>query len=199
MSGTTSKPTKAATLARVQALIAGTQKHFPSGSFTLGNVPFTTTSLVQLLQSLADAIAAVNTAQAGAKAAVAAMRATHTNVNPVIAEFTKWLRATFGTATSTLAEFGLEPPKARTPMTAEAKTAAVAKRAATRAARGTTSKKQKLAVKGNVTGIIVTPVISPAPASPAEQPAATPSPAQPATTATSSGTPAAPAAAPGTK
>jgi hypothetical protein len=189
MSGTTSKPTKAAALARVQALIAGTQKHFPSGSFTLGNVAFTTTSLVQLFQTLADAITSVNTAQAGAKTAVAAMRATRTNVNPVVAEFTKWLRASFGTATSTLADFGLEPPKARTPMTAEAKTAAVAKRAATRAARGTTSKKQKLAVKGNVTGIIVTPVISPAPASPAEQPAPT----------TPSGTPAAPAAAPGTK
>jgi hypothetical protein len=188
MSGTTSKPSKVATLARVQAIIAGTQKHFPSGSFTLGNVAFTTASLVQLFQTLADAIAAVNTAQAGAKSAVAAMRAVHSNVNPVLAEFTKWLRASFGTATSTLADFGLEPPKARTPMTAEAKTAAVAKRAATRAARGTTSKKQKLAVKGNVTGIIVTPVTSPA-ASPAPQPAPT----------TTSGTPAAPAAAPATK
>ena len=198
MSGTTSKPSKAATLARVQALIAGTQKHFPSGSFTLGNVAFTTASLVQLLQSLADAIAAANTAQAGARSAVAAMRAAHATVDPVLAEFTKWLRASFGTATSTLADFGLEPPKARTPLTAEAKTAAVAKRAATRAARGTTSKKQKLAVKGNVTGIIVTPVTSPAPASPAEPAATTPSPTAPPAT-TTSGTTAAPAAAPATK
>jgi hypothetical protein len=174
MSGTTSKPTKAATLARVQALIAGMQKHFPSASFTLGNTAFTTASLVQLLQPLVDAIAAVDTAQASAKTAVAAMRAVRATVNPVISELTKWVRASFGTAASTLADFGLQPHKARTPMTAEAKTAAVAKRAATRKARGTAGKKQKLAVKGDVTGVVVTPVTAPsgtAPASPVAQPA----------------------------
>jgi len=188
MSGTTSKPTKAATLARVQALIAGTQKRFPASTFTLGNASFTTASLVQLFQSLADAIAAVNTAQTGARDAVAAMRTVRTNVNPVMAEFTKWLRASFGTAAPALADFGLEPPKARTPMTVEAKAAAVAKRDATRQARGTTSKKQKLAVKGDVTGVVVTPVTAPGPAAPAPQPA----------TGTS-GTPAAPAAGGATK
>jgi hypothetical protein len=190
MSGTTSKLTKATTLARVQALIAGTQKHFPSASFTLGNTAFTTASLVQLLQSLADAIAAVNSAQAGARTAVAAMRAVRANVNPVITEFTKWLHASFGTAASTLADFGLQPPKAKTPITAEAKTAAVAKRAATRQARGTAGKKQKLAVKGNVTGVVVTPVTTadgPPGHVPASPPVAPPAPAAPAS-------PAAPAA-----
>jgi hypothetical protein len=34
-------------LALVQGLISGTQKHFPSGSFTLGNVTYTTATLVQ--------------------------------------------------------------------------------------------------------------------------------------------------------
>jgi hypothetical protein len=158
-------------LARVQALIAGVQKHFPTGTFTLGNVAYTTASLVQLLQSLANAIAATNAAQTGAKEAVAAMRVAEKRVNPVILDFTHFLRTSFGTASSTLADFGLEPKKAPAPLTVEAKTAAVAKREATRAARGTTSKKQKLAVKGNVTGVVVTPVTSPAPASPVAQPA----------------------------
>ena len=49
MSRTTSN-TKAAALAHVQALIAGTQKHFPNGSFTLGNTTYTSASLVQVLQ-----------------------------------------------------------------------------------------------------------------------------------------------------
>jgi hypothetical protein len=159
-------------LARVQALIAGTQKHFPSGSFTLGNVAYTTASLVQLFQSLGNAIAATNAAQTSAKDAVAAMRVAEKQVNPVILGFTEFLRTSFGTAAATLADFGLEPKKAPAPLTAQAKTAAVAKRLATRQARGTTSKKQKLAVKGDVTGVVVTPVTSaPAPASPVAQPA----------------------------
>jgi hypothetical protein len=144
MSGTTSKPSKAAALAGVQAIIAGAQRHFPNGSFTLGNVPFTTASLVQLFQTLADAIAAANAAQAAAKDAVAALRAARAKVNPVLLDFKRVLLATFGTATQTLADFGLEPPKARKPLSSEANVAAAAKRLATRKARGTTSKKQKV-------------------------------------------------------
>jgi hypothetical protein len=45
MSITKSK-TRAAALSHVQALAAGTQKHFPAGSFTLGNAQYTTASLV---------------------------------------------------------------------------------------------------------------------------------------------------------
>jgi hypothetical protein len=174
MSGTTvSRAPKAAALARVQALIAGTQKHFPNGSFTIGNTVFTTASLVQLFQSLADAISAVNSAEASAKDAVAKLRGVRANVTPVILEFTRLLRVTFGTATQSLADFGLEPAKARKPLTSEANAAAAAKRVATRKARGTTSKKQKLAVKGDVTGVVVTPVTSAPASSPAAQPATT--------------------------
>jgi hypothetical protein len=57
MSGTTSK-TKAAALAHVLALIAGTTKHFPNGSFTIGSTTYTAASLIQVLQGLADAMLA---------------------------------------------------------------------------------------------------------------------------------------------
>src|SRR5271165_5718576 len=63
MSGTTSRVSRAAALAHVQAIIAGLQKHLSGQSFMIGNVAFTTASLVLLLQSLADAIAGVITAQ----------------------------------------------------------------------------------------------------------------------------------------
>jgi hypothetical protein len=170
MSGTTSKPTKADTLARVQAFIAGTQKHFPNGSFTIGNATFTTPSLVQLFQSLDDAITGANAAKASAKDAVATMRAVRAKVSPVVQDFKRLLLVTFGSATQTLADFGLEPAKARKPLTSEENAAAAAKRIATRKARGTTSKKKKLAVKGDVTGVIVTPITSHTPSSPAAQP-----------------------------
>jgi hypothetical protein len=170
--------TKAAALARVQALIAGTQKHFPSGQFTLGNTVYTTASLVQLLQGLAAAMTAVNTAEASVKDALKALQGLSAIDTPVIQVYVRYVRAAFDSAAQTLADFGLEPPKARTPLTAEQKAAAVAKLRATRKARGTTSKKQKLAVTGNVTGVVVTPVTAPAaepPAQPVSQTTSAPS------------------------
>jgi len=148
----------------MRALIAGTLKHFPNGSFTLGNTAYTTSSLVALFQSVIDAIGAANAAKASAKDAVAAMRAVKAKVSPVALDYTRFLLATFRTATQDLADFGLEI-KSRKPRTSEQNAAAAAKAKSTRTARGTMSKKKKLAIKGNVTGVVMTPV--PPPASPA--------------------------------
>jgi hypothetical protein len=171
MSTITSSKSKATALANVQALIAGTQKHFPNGQFTLGNTAYTTVSLVQTLQSLADALTAMAAAHASVKDGIAALRTTETKVGPVIRAYTSFLRATFSNATAQLGDFGLQAPKVRTPLPTEKRVTATAKLKATRTARGTTSKKQKLAVKGNVTGVTVTPITTPAPSSPAATPA----------------------------
>jgi hypothetical protein len=165
---TTSK-SKAAALAAVQALIAGTQKHFPSGSFTLGNTSYTTASLVTLLQSVADAITSLTGAQLAAKHALTTQQGVLAQADPVIQIYERFLQATFANTVPILADFGLEPRKEPAPKTTEEKAAAAAKAAATRKARGTTSKKQKLTVKGNVTGIIVTPITAPT-AAPAASP-----------------------------
>jgi hypothetical protein len=186
---TSLKLTKAAALAQVQALIAGTTKHFPTGSFTIGNTTYTSASLVTVLQGLANAMSARDAAEKGAKDASTAAETAHTQVGPIVTAYKRIVVAAFASATQTLADFGLTPPKARTPLTTEQLAARKAKAAATRAARGTTSKKQKLAVKGNVTGVTVTPVTAPtvapqtaAPGSPVTPPSP-PSPAQPVTTA----------------
>jgi hypothetical protein len=157
----------------MQALIFGLQKHSPSGQFTLDGIPYTTAALVQLFQSLANAITAVTAGQAQATELVASMRAVEAKVGPVFLALKTNLLGTYGTSTSTLADFGLQPKKARTPMTAEQKAASAAKAKATRAARGTTSKKQKLTVTGNVTGITVTPVTTVTAPAPAAQSAQT--------------------------
>jgi hypothetical protein len=65
----------------------------------------------------------------------------------------------------------LQAPWAHQPLPTDKRVAATAKLRATRTARGTTSKKQKLAIKGDVTGVIVTPITAPAPASPPATPA----------------------------
>jgi hypothetical protein len=171
MSSTTSTQTKATALAHVQALIAGTEKYFPNGSFTFGNTAYTTASLVGVLKGLADALTALNAAHTSVKDAIAALSTEETKVAPLRRDYTSFLRATFSGAPAQLADFGLQAPKARTPMSSEKRAAATAKARATRKARGTTSKKQKLAVKGDVTGVIVTPIThagpSPEPAGPA--------------------------------
>jgi hypothetical protein len=172
MSIITSK-TRAAALTHVQALVAGTQKHFPAASFTLGNAQYTTASLVQLLQGLADAMSTLSAAHTSAKDALAALQGEEAKVGPVIQAYRRFILAAFSNVTQTLADFDLEPPKARAPRTGEQAVAAAAKARATRAARGTTSRKQKLAIKGDVTGITVTPLTTPA-ATPPAQPASNP-------------------------
>jgi hypothetical protein len=123
------------------------------------------------VRRLADAITALNAAHASVKDGVAALRATETKVGPVIRAYTSFLRATFSTATAQLGDFGLQAPKAHQPLPTAKRVAATAKLRATRTARGTTSKKQKLAIKGDVTGVTVTPITTPAPASPPAAPA----------------------------
>jgi hypothetical protein len=184
MSTITSKQSKATALAQVQALMAGTEKHFPNGSFTLGNNTYTAASLLQALKSLEDALTALNAAHSSTKDAVNTLRATETKVAPLLRDYRSFLRATFSTASAQLADFGLAPPKARKPLASDKRVAATAKMRATRTARGTTSKKQKLAVKGDVTGVIVTPVTStgpsPSPTAAPAVPAPAPTPAAPA-------------------
>jgi hypothetical protein len=167
MSSTTSN-TKASALARVLALIAGMQKHLPNGSFTLGGVAFTEASLTQELQSLADAMAKRDAADTGAKDARKAVKDTTAKVGPLMRDFKRIVLAAFESNAQTLADFGLLPPKVRKPLPAEKRAAATAKVRATRKARGTTSKKQKLGVRGNVTGVEVIPITQPASPSPAQ-------------------------------
>jgi hypothetical protein len=174
MSTNSPKPSKASALASVRALVAGTQKHTPNGSLTFGNATYTAASLVQMLQSLADAMTAHDAAQVKAKDALLAQRDVTAKVGPVLQAYRRYLVATYGTAMETLADYGLTPPKARTPLTSEQKAASVAKLRATRIARGTTSKKQKAQIHGVVTAPGQPPA-TPAPA-PASPPASAPKP-----------------------
>jgi hypothetical protein len=181
MSSTTSSTSKAATLAQLQAVIDGLQSQLPNAQFTLGNTTFTTATLVQALQSLVAAIRAANAAQASAEVAVAAMHEAAAKFGPVFLAIKRTLVTMYGNATDKLALFGLKPRKAPAPLTADQLAARKAKANATRAARGTTSAKQKKSIKGNVTGVNLTPVTAPTDAPPT---AAPPAPAAPAASPT---------------
>lgn len=147
--------------ARVTQLILGTNKHYPNGAdrIQVGGATFTVTALTQLMQDFVDQRHAVEGSKAALKAKVETERTQAPSQLAVIRAFQTVIKGTFGNSADALADFGLAPPKAPTPPSAEKKAVAVAKRAATRAARGTVGKNKKKAIKGAVTAtLVVTPL-----------------------------------------
>jgi hypothetical protein len=161
------KNTKAAA---VGGLIAGAKKHYPKGTeeITLGGVSMTVDGITTQLQKIAVNRAAVVEAQAIAQAKVDAEDAEATALDALLSEFLAFVKVTYRGKADALSDFGIKPPKARTPLTVEQKTVAAAKRKATRAARGTQGRKAKQAVHGNVSvKVTVTPDTTTTPATPA--------------------------------
>jgi hypothetical protein len=161
MSGTT--VTRATLEQRIRGLIAGTQKHSPNGSLTFDGATYTAAALVQLLQGLRDTLGATDTAKASWQDALKDESEERAKLVSVIQAYRAWLLATYGNAPSTLADYGMTPRKARTPLTAEQKVAAAAKAKATREARHTMGSKQKKGVKGTMPAAVPTtpPAASP--------------------------------------
>jgi hypothetical protein len=169
---------------RAGQLIAGFRKRFPNGSqaLTLGGAlgSVTVDAAVKELQELVDNRTAAATAQTTARDKVQAERVALPNLVAFMNAIEALIRLMFSADTTALADFGIPPRKQRAPQTAEQKAVAVAKRKATRTARGTTSAKAKQAIKGNITAKVVvtpaTPAQAEAPEAPATAPAAAPAP-----------------------
>ena len=155
---TTSGRSKADLVTRAQQLSEGVSKHLANMTtvvFTGG--PFTPAQITTNLQSLVKLRADVNAAKATTTAKVAVERAVTPALRSFVDALVSYVKVTFGGQPEVLADFGIHP-KARAQLTVEQKAAAAAKRASTRAARGTKGSKQKKSVKGDVVGITVTPV-----------------------------------------
>jgi hypothetical protein len=166
--GTSKNVTKETRAALAASLAAGVVKRFPAGSsLTVGGATLTLTQIATELDGFSALRADVETARATLQGKIAAETAQAATMNAFISALVKVVRGSFGNQPAVLADFGLEPTKARTPLTSEQKVAAAAKSAATRAARGTTGSKAKKAIKGNVTGVTVTPVTADKAAQPA--------------------------------
>jgi hypothetical protein len=162
-----------------QAFMAGLQKHQATiPSLTIGGVPIPTTSLITILQQRTTARTTTVTSRAAWQDDVQAENATVAQSQATVAGARQAIKVMFAGQIEALADFGLKPPKARTPLTTEQKAAAKAKAEATRAARHTMSPKQK----AQITGTVPAPAPSPSP-EPATAPAVAP--AAPAGTATS--------------
>lgn len=130
-----------------------------------------TSALVTVLQARIAAIKLAISTKAAYAAAVAAAHAEIANTAALVSGARQALKIAFSGQIETLGDFGLKPPKARTPLTTEQKAAAKAKAEATRKARGTMGSKQKKAITG-ATAAAAAPA-APAAAAP-EPPQATP-------------------------
>jgi hypothetical protein len=146
-------------------LVAGTSRHFATvGQLTFAGGTFTPAQVTSQLQAIVTLRSDVDTAKAQFEAKLAAYRSQTPAQRVFLDALVSYVKAVFGNAPDVLADFGLKPKKVRTTPTVEAKAAAAAKRAATRAKRNVLGKVQRKAVKGDVTGIVVTPIVAPQPA-----------------------------------
>ena len=171
---------------QAQQLLAGFQKHLSTmTSLTVESVDYTAAQFTTALTAYVGLRSGVVSAQAAAKVALNAEEAQAPALLIVIDALVSYVKLTYAKSPDVLADFGLEPRKAPTPLTAEQKAAANAKRKATRAARGITTKAAKKAQTGNVIGVSISPVV----AGPAvvTQPAAPIAPPVPQTGGASSG------------
>lgn len=161
---TTKSKGKKTVSALATQLIAGTNKRLASTTQVLiAGSSFTPAQVIEKLQAIVNLRSNVDAAKASTKAKLAVEKADMPALRALMGAFVTFVNAAFGNQPDALADFGLHP-KARTPLTVEAKTAAAAKRKATREARNTMGSKQKKSVKGNVTGVTVTPLTAPKPA-----------------------------------
>jgi hypothetical protein len=151
---------QSAMVAVAQQLVAGTGKHLAGAPpvMILGST-LTGDQVAARLQRVVDLRAEVDSAKATTKAKLAAEQAEVPGLRAFIVAYLHYVKGAYGAQPDVLADFGVHP-KERAPLTVEVRVAAVAKRAATRVARKTLGPKQRLKIKGDVSGVTITPVKS---------------------------------------
>jgi hypothetical protein len=150
------------------------KKRFPNGTEKIALPDGETKTVDEIasgLQTLVTNRADVVGARAALKSEVETEQAQLPALMTLMSAVLAFVRFNFGSNPEALADFGLQPHKARTPLTTEQKAVAAAKRKATRDARGTKGPKAKKDIHGNVTAkLVVTPAVAPTPAAPAAPP-----------------------------
>ncbi len=143
------RKSKASSQARDTQVIAGIAAHFTGATmFQFGGVEYEAKAIQQILQSRIDAASVTSAARAKWLTAAAAEEEKTTEVESILLGLKSHLVNTYGAKSQIVADFGFTPKKKKT--TAETVATAVEKRAATRVARGTVGKKEKLKIKGAV-------------------------------------------------
>jgi hypothetical protein len=155
------KSISALTISQYRALVAGIPLYCPNAIFTVASQTFTAPQAVTFISAVLAAVSATATAKGAWKDAMLAEEKLVAADGATVKEIRNNIATMFSNATNTLEAFEIAPRKVPTPLTADQRAAATAKAKATRVARGTTSKKAKAVITGNVTGVTITPVTAP--------------------------------------
>ncbi len=130
-------------VSEVTSLTTALPTYCATMTFMVDGTTYTTPQVVQLGQGLLAAASAVVQAKAAYAEAVAHERKLQVTDGAILTVVRQNLAGAFASSPTTLAALGVTPRKKPTPLTPLALAARSAKAAATRKARGTTSKKQK--------------------------------------------------------
>ena len=160
-------PNRPFTQAHDGQVVVGIGKNLQNvASLAVGGSTLTMVAIEALVQSRIDAASAVDVARANWLDATAKYEALNAQVTPVVRGLRRYVIDAFGENSPVLADFGFTPPK-KVVLTPEQNVARAEKALATRKARGTMGKKEKLKIKGTVATTApatpASPVPSPAP------------------------------------
>jgi hypothetical protein len=140
---------------------AGITKHLSgAGALVFGMGSITPAQLVIQLQTLETLRQAVIAAQAVVAAKLADEGTQAPAIRATLVAFVAYLRVVYANAPDVLSDFGVKPRKPSTPLTTAQRAAANAKREATLKARGIVGTQKRKEVTGNVSGVVVTPIVN---------------------------------------
>jgi hypothetical protein len=133
----------------------------PTATFTLSGKTYDVTDAVALVDHIQGLLKAIEPARQAWLAAIAAADAALGKEGETIKALRGVVAAMFAHDVETLARLGITPKKPRRALSPEELVVAKERAAATRKARGTLGKRQRLKIKGQVTGVVITPVLVP--------------------------------------
>jgi hypothetical protein len=149
-----SNPNTSTQVARDMQLVAGIKKHLNNASLIIAGKTYTAADAVNILQARIDAANAIPPAKAAWQNLVKLARSEVAQTKLFVSALRQAIRIMFSQAVDTLADFGISPQKTRKTPTPAKKVVTTAKIRATRAARHTMGKTQKLEIEGTVPPVL---------------------------------------------
>lgn len=154
-------PRRDSVLAELRSLEAGVQKYLGNRTVVLASESYTGAQLLARVGLSLDAATRLQAAKGALADALANDRKIKKSEAAFLLDLKNLLRLNYSDSATTLGAFALEPRKKRPVPTPQEALVAVAKGRATRVERKTMGKRQKAAIKGNVSGVAITPVTTP--------------------------------------
>jgi hypothetical protein len=149
---------------QLQALVNNLTTRVSKAPFLVAGKSFSAVAVVALAKSVLTARSAALAAKGEWKNARTSDTTLEAGALPTLIAVRAMLVPMLSNDTSALSDLAVSPRKVPRALTPEERMVATEKNRATRLARGTMSKQAKSKVKGNVTGVVITPVTIPAPA-----------------------------------